>query len=59
MTSCYDAFIALADELAAFDCVENEVPHGIDVPDDYEAGLHDAAARIRAVLTRDVPPQVT
>lgn len=40
----------LAAELAAFDCVEDPVPSHIDVPDDYEAGLHEAARRIREAL---------
>lgn len=50
MSEALEALRALADELAAFDCVEDEVPRGIDVPDDYEAGLHDAARRLRTVL---------
>ena len=49
---------ALANELAAFDCIKDAVPRGIDVPDDYEAGLHDAAARLRRVMTRLTPAGV-
>lgn len=45
---------AAATELLRFDCVEDEdqIPRGIDVPDDYESGLHDAARRINAALDK-------
>ena len=40
----------LADELASFDCLVDKVPDGIDVPDDYERGINDAARFVRALF---------
>lgn len=50
---------ALADRLSGFDCTENpdDVPLFVDVPDDYEAGIHDAARGLRALLADGGEPQ--
>lgn len=40
----------VAEELAAYDCTVRPTPQGIDVPDDYEEGLHRAALMIRVAL---------
>lgn len=47
---------ALADEWERFDCVAlpEAVPAHVDVPDDFEAGIHDAAAGLRALLAEPV-----
>lgn len=37
-----------ADRLAAFNCEVDIVPRHIDVPDDYESGINDAAYIVRS-----------
>lgn len=46
--------------LLAFDCTEDEVPADVDVPDDYERGLHDAATGYMQILqeSRTSPGEV-
>ena len=43
-----------AEELARYDCTDNpdDVPTYVDVPDDYEAGIHGAARVLRALIER-------
>lgn len=41
---------ALANQLAAFNIDHDPVPSHIDVPDDYEQGIHDAAGQLRRLL---------
>ncbi len=38
----------------AFDCLEDDVPALVDVPDDYEWGMHDAASVILAAAREGV-----
>lgn len=50
------AAVEIAD-LLAYDILHDLVPPGIDVPDDYETGIHHAAQRIKAALRE--PPDST
>ena len=45
-------FEALADRLATYDCTDapDDVPLFVDVPDDYEAGVHATAHDIRNLI---------
>lgn len=42
--------------LLAFDCLDDEVPEEVDVPDDYERGLHDAASGYAQILAEPITP---
>lgn len=41
---------ALRDEARQYDIERHPTPPGIDVPDDYERGVHDMAKRLTAAL---------
>jgi hypothetical protein len=43
---------ALADEMCAFNIEEHPVPASVDVPDDYESGVHECGRRLRAAIER-------
>lgn len=47
-----EAVMALVTEMAAFDCFDGPIPPGVDVPEDYERGLHNAAQVIRDAAER-------
>lgn len=46
---------ALAERLSGYDCLEapDDVPLSVDVPDDYETGIHSAARDLRALIAEE------